>query len=170
MQLRFLLASSVLLASAMALPSLAAGPQLDNTGQYQYVVPQGWRVIVPPRGAHDVLVLPAADGKNRNIIVTNQPGTTDLKELARRYERDLAVALKNFKLVSNEIVQLRDKRPAMRLINTNTMPGIAVRQVDYVVEAGKNRYFVSCTVLEEDGEKYDAVFEEFVTSIARPVK
>jgi len=168
--MKFLLLTLVLFASVMARSAHAEDRQLDSTGQYSYAVPEGWKAIARPKGFHDVLVLPATDGKNRNIIVTNQPGTSDLEKLKGAYERDLATALKDFELIKSDIVELKDKRRAMRLVNTNAAPGIAVRQVDYVVEVGKRRYFVACTVLKEDADAYDAVFESFVNSIAEPDK
>jgi hypothetical protein len=166
--MRLLFVGSILLASAMALTARAEQRELDSTGQYSYAIPDGWKAITRPKAFHDVLVLPAADGKNRNIIVTNQPGASDLEKLKAAYERDLAKAMKDFELIKSEIVELKDKRRAMRLVNINTTPGVAVRQVNYVVEVGKKRYFVACTVLKEDADTYDAAFEEFVNSMAEP--
>src|SRR4026208_160646 len=77
--MKFLLLTLVLFASVMARSAHAEDRQLDSTGQYSYAVPEGWKAIARPKGFHDVLVLPATDGKNRNIIVTNQPGTSDLE-------------------------------------------------------------------------------------------
>jgi hypothetical protein len=35
---------------------------------------------------------------------------------------------------------------------------------------GLRRYFVACTVLKEDGDQYDKMFEAFVGSMAEPDK
>lgn len=53
----------------------------------------------------------------------------------------------------------------VRIIHTNTTPGVPVRQVNYIVQAGGQRYFVACTAMKDDGNKHDAEFEAFVKNI-----
>jgi hypothetical protein len=115
-------------------------------------------------------VLPADDGKSRNLVINDQPGASPLAELKRKYERDLPKAQKDFQQISSELVELQGKRQAIRIIHANTTPGVPVRQINYVVEVGLRRYFVACTVLKEDGDQYDKVFEAFVSSMAEPDK
>lgn len=155
------------------LPAFAAAggeqPQLDRSKEFTYVLPDGWKTIPELKTKHDVFLIPADDGKQRNLVVNDQPGKSPLPALKAKYEVDLAKALKDFKLVSSDLVKW-DDREAIRIIHTNSAPGIPVRQVNYIVEIGAKRYFVAATTLAEDDDKYDAAVEEFAKSIAAPAE
>ena len=165
--MRLLLITTLLFASGMGAAS-AGERRLDRSKEFAYTLPDGWKVDPTLRGAHDVIVLLTGDGKSRNIVINDQPGTSPLAELKGKYERDLPKALKDFQQISSELVELPGKRQAIRIIHTNTTPGVPVRQVNYVVELGGRRYFVASTVLKEDGDQYDKVFEAFVSSMVEP--
>ena len=167
--MRLLLITTLLFASGVGAAS-ASQRRLDRSKEFAYTLPDGWNVVPTLRGAHDVIVLPADDGKSRNIVINDQPGTSPLAELKRKYERDLPKALKDFQQISRELVELQGKRQTIRIIHTNTTPGVPVRQINYVVEVGGRRYLVACTVLMEDGDHYDKVFEAFVSSMVEPGK
>jgi len=167
--MRFLLITTLLFGSGMDAAG-ASQQRLDRSKEFAYTLPDGWNVVPTLTGAHDVIALPADDGKNRNIVINNQPGTSPLAELKLKYERDLPKALKDFQQISSELVELQGKRQAIRIIHTNTTPGVPVRQINYVVEVGGRRYFIVCTVLKEDGDQYSKVFEAFVSSMAEPGK
>jgi hypothetical protein len=167
--MKLLLINTLLFACGVNTAS-AGEPRLDRSKEFAYTLPDGWNVVPTLRGAHDVIVLPADDGKSRNIVINDQPGASPLAELKRKYERDLPKALKDFEQISSELVELQGQRPAIRIIHTNTTPGVPVRQINFVVEVGTRRYFVACTVLKEDGDQYDKVFEAFVSSIVEPDK
>jgi hypothetical protein len=166
--MRLLLITTLLFASGMGAAS-ASERRLDRSKEFAYTLPDGWNVV-PALREHDVIVLPADDGKTRNIVINDQPGTSPLAELKGKYERDLPKALKDFQQISSELVELQDKRQAIRIIHTNTTPGVPVRQINYVVEVGGRRYMVVCTVLKEDGDQYSKMFEVFVNSMAEPGK
>jgi hypothetical protein len=160
-RMRLLLVIMILLAGEAPAPVTAGEQRLDRSKEFAYTLPDEWKVVLVPNVTHDVLLLPTDDGKNRNIVINDQPGTNSLAELKQKYERDLP---------SSELVEFKDKRQAIRIIHTNTTPGVPVRQINYVLEAGGKRYFVACTVLKEDGDKYDQAFEDFASSIAEPDK
>jgi hypothetical protein len=140
--------------------------RIDQSEGFAYVLPEGWKRLETPQFKHDVILLPVVDGRNRNIIINDQPGNGRLQELKESYERDLAKQLKGFTLVSSQIVDLRDGEQALRLIDTNTAPGVPVRQVNYIVTIGVHRYFVTCTAMKSDEDKYDRAFEDFVKSMS----
>ena len=167
--MRLLLITTLLFASGMSGAS-ASERRLDKSKEFAYTLPDGWNVVPTLNRAHDVIALPAADGKSRSIVINDQPGTSPLAELKLKYERDLPKALKDFQQISSELVELQGKRQAIRIIHTNTTPGVPVRQINYVVEVGGRRYFVACTVFTEDRDQYDKVFEAFVSSMAEPGK
>jgi hypothetical protein len=160
----------LLFANAMAGAASAGEQRLDKSKDFAYTLPDGWKVVDAARGKHDTVVLQADDGKNRNIVINDQPGKSSLAELKRKYERDLPKALKNFQLIASELIELDGKREAIRIVHTNTTPGVPVRQVNYVLDVGGKRYFIACTALKEDGDKYDEVFTAFVSSMAEPEK
>jgi hypothetical protein len=140
--------------------------KLDRSKAFIYILPTSWRA--ENRGLpHDVIMLPGADGARRNIVITEQVGDSSLEDLKVRYERDLPKALKDFKLESSEWVPAAAGK-LVRIIHTNTTPGVAVRQVNYLVPVGDKRYFVAATVLEDDKDTYDKQFQEFVESMAPP--
>jgi hypothetical protein len=66
------------------------------------------------------------------------------------------------------LIELDGERHAVRIVHTNTMPGVPVRQVNYIIEVADKRYFIACTTLEDDGEKHDKALEAFVNSMAKP--
>lgn len=166
--MRLLLMIAVLLAGFVLAAACAGEQRLDRSNEFAYTLPDDWKVVPALKSAHDVILLPTDDGKNRNIVINDQPGTSPLAELKQKYERDLPKALNDFHLISSELVELKGKRQAIRIIHTNTMPGVPVRQINYILGVGGKRYFVACTVLREDGDKYDQAFEAFVSSMAAP--
>src|SRR5262245_241492 len=145
--MRLLLITTLLFASGIGAAS-AGERRLDRSKEFAYTLPDGWNVVPALKGAHDVVMRPADDGKSRNILISDQPGASPLAELKQKYERDLPKGLKDFQQISSELVELQGKRQAIRIIHTNTTPGIPVRQINYVVEVGGKRYFVACTVLK----------------------
>ncbi len=144
--------------------------RLDKSGAFSYFLPDGWKVITPERFKHDLILLPREDGFNRNIVINDQKGASTLEVLKQKYERDLARALKDFRLIRSELVELEGKGRVVRIVHTNSMPGVPVRQVNYIIEIDSKRYFVACTVPQDDGEKHDEEFEAFVISMARPAE
>lgn len=142
--------------------------KLDKSKGFAYTLPERATVVSVGKNQHDLIALASDDGRNRSIVITDQPGTSTFPKLQKIYERDLAKALKDFELISSELVELRNKRKAIKIVHTNTMPGIPIRQINYILEVGAKRYFVACTVMKSDGDKYDQAFEAFVTSIAEP--
>ena len=163
--MRLLLVITVLLAGEMGAPANAGEQRLDRSKEFAYTLPDHWEVITVPKDAHDLILLPRDDGKNRNIVINDQSGTSSLADLRQKYERDLPKALKDFQLINSKLVEFKGNRQAIRIVHTNTTPGVPVRQINYVLEVGGKRYFVACTVLKEDGDKYDQAFEAFVSSI-----
>lgn len=61
-----------------------------------------------------------------------------------------------------------DGRKMVRIVHTNTHPGVAVRQMNYILDMAGRRYFVTCTTLEADESEYAVRFEAFVKSLAKP--
>jgi hypothetical protein len=165
-----LLLTAFLLAGGGEAATSPGQRRLDKSKEFAYTLPQGWNAYSLPKARHDLIVLFSDDGFNRNILTVDQSGTDPFPELKRKYERDLAKGLKGFKLISSDIVELTGKRKAIRIIDTNTSPGKPIRQVNYILEIGGKRYFVTCTVLEKDGDKYDKTFAAFVNSMAKPEK
>ncbi len=143
---------------------------MDRSEAFSYVAPQGWKAVTPESFKHDVLLTSGPDGFNRNILVNDQPGASPLEELKQKYERDLARVLKDFQLIRSEVIELKGLGQAVRIIHENTMPGVPVRQVNYIVEIAGKRYFIACTALKDDGAKYDGDFEAFVLSMKRAEK
>jgi DcrB len=142
--------------------------RLDRSRAFDYVLPEGWKATAPDQFKHDLILLPPDGGFNRNIVINDQPGKDTLEVLKRKYERDLARVLKNFQLVSSELVELEGHGQAVKIIHTNAMPGVPVRQVNYIIEIDGKRYFICCTVPKDDGGKHDKAFEAFVTSMKKP--
>jgi DcrB len=140
----------------------------DRSKAFDYILPEGWKATTPERSKHDLILLPKGDGFNRNIVINDQPGKSSLEVLKRKYERDLARVLKDFQLVSSELVELEGHGQAVRITHTNSMPGVPVRQVTYIIEIAGQRYFICCTVPKDDGEKHDKTFEAFVISMKQP--
>lgn len=165
--MRLLVVTAILLASGTG-PAANAGEQkVDKSHSFMYSLPEGWKVLPASGSPHDVIVLPADDGRNRNIVINDQPGTSALRELKQKYERDLPRALKEFELIRSELIELPEKRQAIRIVHTNTAPGVPVRQINYILNVGGKRYFVACTVLKEDGDKYDQECDTFVSTMAK---
>src|SRR5262245_35380582 len=100
--MRLLLVTTLVFVSGLTGAVRAGERRLDRSKEFAYDVPDGWKVVPALKGAHDVLVLPAADGKNRNILINDQPGKSPLAELKQKYERELPKALKDFQLLSSE--------------------------------------------------------------------
>jgi hypothetical protein len=144
--------------------------RVDKSKLFSYVLPAGWKLFPKQPAKYDIILLPSDDGFNRNIFVNDQPGPDKLPVLKQKYERDLPKAFKGFELVSSELFELPDKRQVLRIIHTNTAPGIPVRQVNYIVEVGARRFFLAFTVLKKDGDKFDKDFADFVSSLAEPGK
>lgn len=168
--MKLLLIVTLLFASGVTGASSAGERRLDKSKEFAYTLPEGWKVVPALKAAHDVILLPADDGKNRNVVINDQPGKSSLAHLKQKYERDLPNALKEFQFIRSDLVELKDKRQAVLIIHTNTAPGVPIRQINYVLEVGARRYFVACTVLKEDGDKYDELFEAFVNSLVEPDK
>jgi hypothetical protein len=166
--MRLILAVGVLLLGAtVGRGADAITRTVDKSRAFAYVLPVGWATLAAPNYPYDVILLPAGGGFNRNIIITDQPGTASLPELQRKYERDLARALQDFALVSSAVVELPAQREVLRIVQTNTAPGVPIRQINYVVAVGDKRYFLACTVLQEDGDKFDQEFDAFVRTLAQ---
>lgn len=161
------LTTLIVLAGNPAAPGTAVERRLDKSGEFSYELPKDWRVL-PGRFRHDLVMLPAQeDGFNRNIVITDQAGEKPLEVLKQMYEKDLARLLKEFALVSSEIVELPGKGQAVRLVHTNTMPGLPVRQLNYIIELDGKRYYIACTTPKGDGAKHDKQVEAFVISIEK---
>jgi hypothetical protein len=147
----------------------AAGSRhIDGSKELAYALPKGWKTIRAPRFAHDIILLPGESGINRNIIINEQPGDDELAELKDKYEQAMSKKLKNFQLIESELIELKNERRAVRIIHTNTNPGVPIRQINYILKVGDKHYFVACTVLKEDADRYDAAFENFVNSMTKP--
>ncbi len=145
--------------------ALADELRIDKSGAFEYRLPEGWKVFPNTTTPHDRLLLPGEDGLNRNLTINNQGGTSDFPALKAKYERDLAAGLKDFKLVASEIVQLKNVGKAIRIVHTNTHPGIPVRQINYIIELRDRRYFIACALPEADGDKFDAAVAAFVDTL-----
>jgi hypothetical protein len=157
----------VLLGSGKSDAYRASERRQDKSKAFSYILPDGWSVKASDQFEHDVIMLPSDDGFNRNIVINDQPGSSSLEILKRKYERDLARALKDFRLISSELIELGGTRQAVRIVHTNTMPGVPVRQVNYIIYVAGKRYFIACTTPKDDGEKHDEAFEAFVTSMSK---
>ena len=144
----------------------STGGRLDKSEEFAYTLPAGWTTL-DMGSRHDIILLPSDDGRRRNVIINDQPGTSSFEELKAMYERDFAKGLRDFKLISSEITQLNGQT-VVKMVHTNSMPGVPVRQLNYIVELGGKRYFIACTVMQTDGTKYDQACEEFVKSIGPP--
>jgi hypothetical protein len=163
----FVLASFALVVSSQSSVGLVDERKIDKSGEFSYVLPEGWKTIAAAKVAHDLVLLPAEDGLNRNVVINDHKGDGSLKALKQQYERDFPKALKEFQLVRSEMLLLKGKGQALRLIHTNTAPGVPVRQVNYVVDLGGKRYFVALTVAKDDGDQYDEALRAFVTSMTQ---
>ena len=158
----------VLIGAEPAAAGAAGERRVDRSGDFSYELPGGWKILDPSRLPHDALLLPEReDGFKRNIVITDQKGDSSLEALKQMYERDLARLLKDFELVSSELVELPGKGQAVKIVHTNSMPGIPVRQVNYVIELGGKRYYIAGTTLKGDGARYDSQIEAFVISIQK---
>ncbi|MBN1857748.1 hypothetical protein JW848_00920 [Candidatus Bipolaricaulota bacterium] len=145
-------------------PAAAPGRHTDKSKEFAYSLPAGWTIMSDSRFPHDVILIAGTDGKRRNVVISPQPGPSTLEELKEKYERDLPKALRDFVLVESRLIEVNG-RPVLRIIHTNSTPGVPVRQVNYIREVGGKRYFIACTVMQGDGDAYDGRFETFVQSI-----
>lgn len=137
----------------------------DKSGAFFYTLPEEWETRDIPQFNHDVLFLPRIDDTNRTVIVTDQEGPGPIEVIAKKYERDLPKALKNFKLVSSEIVALKSDSKVAKIVHTNSQPGLPIRQINYIIDLDGKYYFIAYTCLAADGEKFDEMVEAFVTSM-----
>lgn len=141
------------------------GRRRDKSGDFSYELPKDSRALAVTAVPHDIVMLPEVGGLKRNVFISDQAPGSSLEELKTKYEEAFPKAFRNFKLLESELVKLPSGEPAVRLVHTNTNPGIPVRQVNYLVDVGAKRYFVVGTVPIGDGDKFDAQFEAFVTSM-----
>jgi hypothetical protein len=143
--------------------------RFDKSKAFVYVLSEGWRVQPMDGSPHDAILIPSEDGKRRNIVISDQPGNSPLRELKAKYERDLPSTLREHALIDSGIQKWEDGREVVRIAHTNTTPGVPVRQVNYIITVGERRYFVVCTTMKDDGEKYDKEFDRFVRTISKPI-
>ena len=159
-----MLAILLLIVSIAAFAAGPGVPRVDQTKAYAYGLPEGWTSGAVNGLDHDVLRAGTADNA-RNIVVSDQPGSAPFDELRQKYERDLSRALKGFKLIRSGLIDLGGGRMAVRIVQTNTIPGHTVRQVDTILEVAGRRYFVACTARESEGEAHDKEFDQFIKSM-----
>ncbi len=150
---------------AVAAGSVAKSRHLDKSKEFVYALPEGWKSETGSSERHDIVVLPQEDGANRNILIRDQPGSSSFDVLKQKYERDLPKGLKDFQLVASELTTSKNGKELIKIVHTNTAPGIEVRQVNYIVQLGPRRYFIACTVMPFDKNKYDDAFDAFVDSM-----
>jgi hypothetical protein len=136
----------------------------DQSKAFSYILPAGWTTAALPQFNHDIVLLPKSDDKNRSIMITDQTGKGSLSQLKDKYERDLPRSLKDFQLISSEVISL-GAREVVKIVHLNSAPGVPVRQVNYIVELGSPRYFFACTVMRDDGDKFDGQFDKFIASV-----
>jgi hypothetical protein len=164
--MRHLLATTLLIACGLGAAAIADGRREDKSREFTYAVPDDWKVVNVQNAPHDVLVLRVGDGRNRNIVINNQTGSSPLTALKQEYERDLPKRHRDFQLISSDLIELSEKRQAIRIVHVNTTLSVPLRQLNYILEVGGRRYVVVCTAVKEDDAKYDKIFETFVNSIA----
>jgi hypothetical protein len=145
-------------------PSPGGSRHVDRSKAFSYALPDGWTAQSVPQFAHDLVLLPKTDARNRSIVITDQPPGLSLADLKVKYEADLAKAFKGFQLIRSGIVSLGG-RDVAKIVHHNTAPGVPVRQLNYIVELGPGRYFFACTVMQDDGERFDAPFDELIASL-----
>jgi len=137
----------------------------DKSGEYAFVLPKDWRNRDLPKFNHDVIFLPKIDDKNRTVIISDQKGPGPVKDILAKYERALPKAFKDFKLESSGMVKLPNGKTVAKLAHTNTTPGVAVRQLNYIIELADKYYYIAFTCMESDGVVFDETVDSFVASI-----
>jgi hypothetical protein len=133
-----------------------------------YLLPRDWLQTQDLKLTYNEITLPGEKGRRPNIVIRDQHGTSTLSELKTKYERDLPNALQNYKLESSELVVAEDCKEMVKIIHTNMERGVAVRQVNYIIQIGNKRLFVAFTAGTADGNHHDEQFDHFVRSIAKP--
>jgi hypothetical protein len=136
-----------------------ANAELDKSGEFSFTPPAGWKT-------HNTFSKHTSFTKDGySILIGEERGESPLTEVKRHYE-ERSKNFKNYKLISSNIVKLKNGKEAIKVIREWEMRNIHIRNVSYVVTLKTgNRISIVCTVPREVGDSYDRIFDRFVNSI-----
>jgi hypothetical protein len=175
---RPILALTTLVCFGLALPARAAGP----TGDFQFVLPPGWRDIGPGSaqiadGIPQAVMLDAISGKyiayyvdprntesvraSFNAVSVPQTGRITAKELEQNRQGFIDAAAKQgltMTIVESGVVEIAGV-PAARLMSDVTQGQQRTRLLQYIIPGRRNSVALTYACPPEDFESYRDVFE-----------
>lgn len=142
------------------------GRYIEERGGFDYEMPRGWTQRRLTGYSYALLEQIGATGKiRRNITFTDQSANVSLEELKEAYKRQFAAQLPGFKLLQEREFKSINNLNVLALVHENTLPGVPIRQMTYVLDTGKGvQFVVSCTVLKVDGDAFDKTFDDLINS------
>jgi len=139
----------------------------DFSGQFTFVLPEGWRTYQIPYQPHDVLSLREKDSIQATISFADELAKTNLEKLQQSTVDKAKNELKKYELVESQIVSLPGGQPCARIISLEQIDEIDTRQVQYIVALKKKHFLVvTLTTAKPIGDKYDKLLQDVVASIS----
>ena len=145
-----------------ALPTESAQRYYEPAGSFSYSPPAGWEMVKASSLAYKVAVGPEMDGFAANLTVVDEPFGGSLDEYVSSAMDGLSQYFENFKVISQEEFEPEEGPPGVRIVAENVQGGRILHQRFYLLDAGTNKFVVTCTRLAGAAEELDTACEESV--------
>jgi len=138
----------------------------DFSGQFSYILPDGWRTFQIPYQVHDCLSL----RENNKIVATisfaDQLGKNDLTKLKDATVENDKQQVQKYEVLESKILTIPSGQCCAMIVGQGEIDEVAARQVQYIMELRKKHFLIATlTVAKPVGEKYDKLVQDVVASI-----
>jgi hypothetical protein len=156
----------ILLLSASALAFLPAradgGPTVVQPGLFSYQAPPGWTVQESPVSKYKISLAAPVNGfaANINVVIENAPVSMNDYVTASLNGLKSATALQDVKILSQEPFTTAAGLAGQKIVVTDTMNKIGVRQTFYFFDGGSdNKLVITASCAQPDGAADAVLFD-----------
>jgi hypothetical protein len=130
---------------------------------YSICPPEGWEAREFPGLKYDCIVGPTEDGFTANINFADEKTDMDLEDYTDLCITQMEKLFEDFELIERMPFETDSGIKGECIIINNTQYNRYLTQMFYVLSAKNNIYVsITCTLLDEDSERYLPLFEECV--------